>query len=74
MKKVSWQDKKTNEAVLIAAGEERCVVQAIMQREKNCIGHVVRGNSLLKLVIEGRMAGRKTRGRPRMGMIDDLKE
>jgi hypothetical protein len=26
---------------------------------------------LLKLVIEGRMVGKKPRGRPRMGMIDD---
>jgi hypothetical protein len=29
---------------------------------------------LLKLVLEGRMVGKKPRGRPRMGMIDDLKE
>jgi hypothetical protein len=32
------------------------------------------GNSLLKLVLEGRMVGKKPRGRPRMSMIDDLKE
>ena len=72
--KVSWQDKKTNEEVLVAVGEERCFVQAIVKRKKNWIGHVVRGNSLSKLVIEGRMVGKKPRGRPRMGMIDDLKE
>jgi len=29
---------------------------------------------LLKLVLEGRMVGKKPRGRPRMGTIDDLKE
>jgi hypothetical protein len=29
---------------------------------------------LLKLMIEGRMTGKRPRGRPRMGMIDDLKE
>jgi hypothetical protein len=74
MEKVSWQDKKTNEEVLAAVGEERCFVQAIVKRKKNWIGHVVRGNSLLKLVLEGRMVGKKPRGRPRMGMIDDLKE
>ena len=74
MEKVSWQDKKTNEEVLAAVGEERCFVQAIVKRKKNWIGHVVRGNSLLKLVLEGRMVGKKPRARPRMGMIDDLKE
>jgi hypothetical protein len=74
MEKVSWQDKKTNEEVLTAVGEERCIVQAILKRKKNWIGHVKRGDSLLKLVIDGRMLGKKPRGRPRMGMIDDFKE
>ena len=27
---------------------------------------------LLKLVIEGRMEGRRSKGRPRMGMMDDI--
>src|SRR5579864_6437532 len=74
MEKVSWQDKKTNEEVLAAVGEERCFVQAIVKRKKNWIGHVVRGNILLKLVVEGRMAWKKPRGRTRVGMIDDSKE
>jgi hypothetical protein len=74
MEKVSWKDKKTNEAVLESVDEERCFLQAVMKRKKNWIGHIVRGNSLLKLVIEGRMEGKKRRGRPRMGMIDDLKQ
>src|SRR5579864_9141289 len=74
MEKVSWQDKKTNQEVLAAVDEERCFVQAIVKRKKNWIGHVVRGNSLLKLALEGRMVGKKPRGRPRMGTIDDLKE
>jgi hypothetical protein len=56
------------------AGGERCFVQAIVRWKEDWIGHVVRGNSLLKLVLEGRMVGKKPKGRPRMGMIDDLKE
>jgi len=56
--------------------EERGFVQSAMKRKNNWIGlgHVVRGNSLLKNVIEGRMVGKKPRGRPRMDIIDDLKE
>jgi hypothetical protein len=34
MEKVSWQDKKTNEEVLAAVGEERCFVQAIVKRKR----------------------------------------
>ena len=39
-------------------------------RKKNWIGHAVRGDGLMKLVLEGRMVGKRPRGRPRMGMID----
>jgi hypothetical protein len=62
-----------NEEVLIAVGEERCILQAILKK-KNWMGHVMRDDSLLKLVIKGRMLGKKPRGRPKMGIIDDLKE
>jgi hypothetical protein len=46
---------------------------AVVKMKKNWIGHV-RWNSLLKILIEGRIVGQKPRGRSRMGMIDDLKE
>ena len=72
MEKVSWKDKLTNEDVLNSAGEERSFVGIVLKRKKNWIGHIVRGDGLLKLVIERRMEGRKPRGRPRMGMLDEL--
>ena len=34
----------------------------------------MRGEGLLKQVLEGRMEGKRPRGRSRMGMIDDIKE
>jgi len=74
MERVSWKDKKSNEEVLKDVGEDRKLVELIVRRKKNWIGHIVRGNGLLKQVIEGRMEGKRPRGRPRMGMIDDLKE
>jgi len=46
----------------VNVGEERCFVQLIVKRKKNCVGHVVRGHSLLKLVIEGRMVSKKPGG------------
>src|SRR5580698_1937762 len=75
MQKVSLKNKKTNEEILSLVGEERCLMKrTIIKRKKDWIGHVVRGDSLLKRVLEGRMEGKKPSGRPRMGMIDDLKE
>src|SRR5688572_15349563 len=36
---------------------------------KNWVGHVLRGDSLLKEIIEGRMVGKRGRGRPRQMML-----
>ena len=60
--------------MLDAICEERSLVEAVVKRKKNWIGHLVRGEWLLKLAREGRMEGKRQRGRPRLGMIDDLKE
>ena len=36
------------------------------------IGHILRGDEVVKEVIEGRMEGKRSRGRPRAGMLDEL--
>ena len=59
--------------VLEAIGEERCLLEKIKRTKKNWIGHVLRGDGLLKDVMEGRMEGKRPRGRPRMGMLEELK-
>ena len=56
------------------AGQKRCLVKTILERKKNWIGHVLRGNGLMRDVLEGRMLGKRPQGRPRIGMIDDLME
>ena len=74
MERVSWKDRKKNEEVLDMVGAKRSIVETIVKRKKNWIGHILRGEGLLKDVIEGRMEGKPPRGRKRIGMIDDLKE
>jgi len=44
------------------------------QQNENWIGHIMRGDRLLKDVIEKRVKGKRTRGRRRIGMIDELME
>jgi hypothetical protein len=72
MEKISWTDKVSNVEVLGRVGVERELINMLRSRKKSWIGHVLRGDGLLKEVIEGRMEGSKPRGRPRMGMLDDL--
>ena len=72
MERVSWMDKITNEEILNKVGEKRQLISVIRNRKKNWIGHVLRGEGLLREVMEGRMEGKRPRGRPRKGMLDEL--
>ena len=74
LEKIMWQDKISNDEVLTIVDESRCLIETIGVRKKNWIGHVLRGDGLLRDVLEGRMLGRRPQGRPRMGMLDELPE
>ena len=54
---------KTNEEVLQMVQEERSLMEVIWRRKKNWIGHILRGESLLREVIDGRMIGNRPRRR-----------
>ena len=74
MEKVSWVERKTNEEVLIMVEEKRELLDRITNTKKRWIGHIIRGNGLLKEVIEGRIDGKRPKGRKRIGMLSGLKE
>src|SRR6218665_889360 len=72
MEKISWRDTKTNEEVLQLLQEKRSLMDFIWRRKKNWIGHIVRGESLLR---EDRTIGKRPRSRKRLGMLNEfLKE
>ena len=71
---IKWQDRISNDEVLTIVDESRGLITTIGERKKNWIGHVLRGEGLLRDVLEGRMLGRRPQGRPRMGMLDELRE
>ena len=73
MLKISRIQKFTNQEVLNMIREERNMIRSIHQRTKhNWIGHVLRNDSLLNRIIEGRIEGMRGRGRKRQQMIDDI--
>ena len=41
-------------------------------QDKNWIGHTLRGNSLLRTAHEGKVEGKRTRGKPRIKMLDRI--
>ena len=77
LENISWKQKIRNEEVLRRVKENRCWITTIFRRQKNnWIGHVglLRGDGLLRDVMEGRMMGKRPRARPRAGMMDELME
>ena len=69
MKKIIWNGRVANEDVLLRVKEKRNTIHTIKSRKTNWIGHILRGNCLLKHVTEGKLEGRikvtERRGRRR---------
>ena len=70
MERVSWVERRTNEEILKMVEEQRSLIGTIRRRQRKWIGHILRSDTLLKDIIEGRMEGKKTRGRPRTMLLD----
>ena len=70
MERISWTEHRTNEEVLKKVEEKRSLMDIIRTRQKNWIGHILRGNSLEREIMEGRMEGKRGRGRPRKKRMD----
>jgi Reverse transcriptase (RNA-dependent DNA polymerase) len=70
MEKISWMEHITNEEVLGSVEEERSLIHTIRVRQRKWIGHTLRGDSLLRTIIEGKMKGKRSRGRPRQMLLD----
>jgi len=74
MERISWTEHRTNEEVLKKVEEKRSLMDIIRTRQKNWIGHILRDNSLQREIMEGRMEGKRRRGRPRQKLMDLLME
>jgi hypothetical protein len=49
--------------------EKIMLIKTIRERQKNWVGQVLRSDSLLRTVWEGRMEGKKVAGRPRTQLL-----
>ncbi|KAI5731180.1 hypothetical protein M8J77_006038 [Diaphorina citri] len=74
MNKTSWVEKKSNERVLAEVKERRYLMNFIASRKTKLIGHIIRHNDFLSNIFEGKVEGKKPRGRPRMPYFHDIQE
>ena len=73
MEKIKWSEKVTNKQVLEHIGEKRTLLNNILHREANWIGHILRINCLRHDFIEGQITEVKGVGRRTAQLLDDLK-
>ena len=71
---VKWSDRITNERVLEKLQTKRTLLSDIQKRKLRYFGHVKRGNNILTTVVEGKLEGRRPRGRPRNTWMTDVRE
>ena len=78
MEKISWTDHVRNEEVLLRVNEQRNILHEIRKRKANWIGHILRGNCLLKQIIEEKIKGEmevaRRRRRRRKKLLVELKD
>ena len=63
-----------NEEVLHRVKEEKNNIHTVKRRKAKWIGYTLRGNCLVKHVIEGKIEVNLRRGSRRKQLLDDLKE
>ena len=71
--KIPWTGYITNEEVLQLAGTERSLAKLVKVRNLKYFVHIVREQSWQRSFMEGKMNGKRGRGRPRRKWTDDIK-
>lgn len=74
MESISWTEKKTNEEVLSMVKEDRCLLKTIQNRRGRMIGHLMRHDAFFVNILEGKVNGKRGRGRPRITFFSQVKE
>ena len=72
--KISWTQKLTNAEIRNRIQEKEYIMPTIRQRKLAYLGHIVRRDNLHRQLMEGKINGKRGRGRPRQKWIDDKKK
>ena len=72
--RVSWTEKRTNEWILDKIGSDLELLKNIAERKMKLFGHIVRRGGLERQIVEGKMEGKRGRGRPQTSWLTDIKQ
>ena len=72
--KIPWTRRKTNIDVLIDVGvRTRRLLAEVKQRKMRYYGHARRHNNIQKMVMEGKIEGKRSRGKQRNNWLENVK-
>jgi len=73
--RTSWKDKKTNREVLNQLDlKGTSIVKTIKKRKLAYYGHIRRHDTLQRKILEGKIEGKRTKGRRRKSWIENIEE
>ncbi|KAI8507539.1 hypothetical protein Bbelb_149190 [Branchiostoma belcheri] len=72
--RVSWTEHRTNASVLEELGIGRSLLHMIRRRKLQYFGHVSRAQNISTHILQGRICGSRSRGRPRRRWVDDIRD
>ena len=70
--RTSWKEKKTNKEVLKTFKMKKELPREIKVRQIKYFGHIKRHDTLLKILLEGKVKGRRARGRQRYKSVNNI--
>ena len=71
--KISWKAKMRNADVLSMLNTEQKLLGEVKKRQLEYFGHTKRHNSIRKEILEGKLEGKRPRGRQRTAWTDNIK-
>ena len=74
MMKISWVQKISNEDVMNMVQAKEYIIPAIKKRKLSFFGHMIRRDNIHRLLLEGKVEGKRSRGRPRAEWMDNIFE
>ena len=73
---ITWKDKRTHNSILEELKVKRELFGSIVKRKLTFFGHTIRNNKcrLVPDIIQGKIEGRRGRGRPKICFNDNIKQ
>ncbi len=73
---ISWKDKRTNRSIFEELGVQRQLLGELVKRKLTYFRHIIRGSgsTLALQIIEGKVEGRRRRGRQKKQWFDNIRE